>query len=92
MMVIISTTITRIFTTNTAGAINQSGVASANGAQIRNTKRTSENFLPILVERVLFPLLRSVSMSLMLLINSTAVAKQPAIQPPRTAKGFSSLV
>jgi len=77
---------------NTAGAINQSGTARANGAQINNTNKTSEAVLPILVESVFLPLLRSVSISLMLFIKSTAVAKQPAIQPPRTARGFSSLV
>jgi hypothetical protein len=41
MMVIIKTGIVSRFTINTAGAINQSGTASANGAQINNTNKTS---------------------------------------------------
>ena len=91
-MLIIKTGNTSRFTTKVAGAINHSGETTVKGAQVRSTNKTNDAFLPILVERVFLPLTRSVSMSLMLLIKRTAVAKQPAAIPPRKLRMLISKV
>jgi hypothetical protein len=91
-MLIINTGRISKFTINTAGATNHSGAISENGAQVKTTNKPRDTFLPILVERVFLPLRRSVSISLMLLISRTAVAKLPAAAPPNTLKMFISRV
>jgi hypothetical protein len=72
------------FIRNAAGATNQIGAIITKGANVKNAKSTSEAFLPIRVERVFLPLRRSVSISLMLFTSNTAVANEPAAQPPKT--------
>jgi hypothetical protein len=77
---------------NAAGATNQIGAIRTKGASVKKANKSKDALLPIRVERVFLPLRRSVSMSLMLFTNNTAVANEPAAQPPSTLQMFISRV
>ena len=92
MMLIMSTGKISKLIRNAAGATNQIGAIKTKGATVKNENNTSDALLPMRVESVFLPLRRSVSISLMLFTNNTAVANEPAAQPPKILQMFISRV
>jgi hypothetical protein len=68
------------FTRKVAGVTSQKKITKTNGIKTMKPKLASADVLPIRLARVRLPLFISVSISLMLLISSTAVAKDPAMK------------